>query len=317
MKTSLDSPRIGRRLILALFAGLGVAVVVALLVSYALTIWFWIYPDPIFGPRYRGLGEMFARAFLIVSTLLVLWRCHSVGAITLLRSGPGWQIWLFWAFLLGVLAAVVDPFANIRREENVIRYATSGMLVGTFVFLAFASLVSLRGWGDKLFLFLLGCIFLFGAADEVFMIHEWIGEHAGKDAASDIGLGVQDLTTLLPAIGGFVVAVALMIWLWRMRQAGGGLRPASQRAIYLFCAACGVFLIAMLLDSFDWFLEAKMNALLVWVFADGDPSALLQFLQDKVLIKHLSNTVEEVLELSAATLFCAMALVIRDDRVSC
>lgn len=317
MRTSGQPPKFGLRVVLPLAMGLAVALLIALLVAYALTIWFWMYPDPIFGPRYRGLGEMFARAFLIVSILLVLWRCLSTGAIRLLRSGPGWQIWLFGAFLLGVLAAVVDPFANIKREENFIRYATSGMLVGAFVFLASASLASLRGWGDKLFLFLLGCIFLFGAADEVFMIHEWIGEHAGKDAASDIGLGVQDLTTLLPAIGGFVVAVVLMNWLWRMRQAGGGLRRASQRAIYLFCAACGVFLVAMLLDSFDWFLEAKMNALLVWVFADGDPSALLQFLQDKVLIKHLSNTVEEVLELSAATLFCAMALVIRDDRVSC
>ena len=46
--------------------GLLLGVVLGLVVAYAVTIWFWHAPEPLFGPRYRGLAEVFSRVFLVV-----------------------------------------------------------------------------------------------------------------------------------------------------------------------------------------------------------------------------------------------------------
>lgn len=258
--------------------------------------------------EFEEFDELFARAFLAVAVL-----CFSVilirkGIWRKVIAGPKWLRLLAVAGILGMASATLDPLHSISHEYNVIRYWTAGFLTWGGVALIAAAIVRSYSLLYRILAAALGALGLLAAFDELFELHEALGNSMSGQVPSSVPVNSQDLTTLSVAVVGFFCAIVGFLAIRVLdRFPNYRLAPGARLSAKLFIGACLVFLCAMLLDSFDVYLERWMNIALLGLLGEG--SRVHSFLDAQDLIIRVSNCLEEFLELGSAALLVACGMV--------
>ena len=285
------------------------AVFFSLFLAYPGTLIMWSGMTARGNDDFDYYAEVFARLFVCSLVAAGLFICWKNKALVFDRTRPRWLRGALAVLAAGFGLSALDPVNAISQEENVIRYFTSGFLLAASLVLVPASLRAGRLLFDRVVGIGFAVLFTLAAVDEVLELHEGAGDLISTTERQVMHVDTQDLTTLFVALLGIVGSVVAFFGLRILKRFPRfGVTPRHERSVYLFCAACLVFMAAMMLDSFDWAVEDGVNAILALaVFArDG---ATFAFLEAQGLIIRAANSVEEFLELTAAMLFFAMAQV--------
>lgn len=281
--------------------------VLALALAYAGTVALW------WGLSARGIldfeyyAEAFARMFLACLVGAGVVAAWARGALLFDRNLPVSRRAAFWTLFAGFVLSALDPFNAISQEMNVIRYFTAGFLVAAGVVLSLGAVRAGERLLDRVAGLGLAAVFVLGAADELFELHEDAGGMISADSAQVMSIDTQDLTTLAVAALGIVLALVAFAGLKILSRTRFRVGRRHTLSVYIMCAACLTFMAAMLLDTYDWAVENGVNALLRTAFLDP-VGATYAFLDSQDLIIRAANSLEEFLELTAAMLFLLLAL---------
>lgn len=254
------------------------------------------------------LFELFARIALAVG--IGLW------AVALLWLGkvPRTTSWglkpqLFFAvYGAGVIASLLDPSNAVRAELNVIRYPTALVLTIAGALFLFSALSERRPLILRLAIGALGTLLILAATDEIFQLHEELRTGDAGSVNGAIPIDGQDLATLVVAVAGISVAFAVRHFL--RTAVNRGFKPVEDRIISAadyFLAAGLVFLLAMLLDTFDVVLTDAA----AWCLATVLPPDHMIFGEGRLdgYTEYFANSLEEFLEYGAAILLLATAYI--------
>jgi hypothetical protein len=224
-------------------------------------------------------------------------------------DGLGRRIWRALAVTAGMLLLIfaLDMRNQLMHEYSWIRYPTAiALILAGSIALVIAKRSGPRhrvAWA------ILGAGFLFGGFDEVFQLHEAIPNLVRIENDTIAGVW-NDLSTVLL----FLIGVAVVVVLWRKLRADGpegGLPAWLMRGYW---TAMFVFGLSQFFDTADRFFRIGLE-----YGADGLAAAGHRFPDYWYLIASpvvLLNSIEEILELTAAVLFFACTwhyLKVRDD----
>ncbi len=248
---------------------------------------------------HKGLSyEMAMRVYLFFVYALCVGVC---GLWTLRRGMAVHRVVLsFFVFtLFSVLVVFIGDRHHIVMEEwSWIRYPSAAMLYLAGALAFYLGYLVLKKTGSRkelLFLIPGGIALLFAGTDELAQIHEYLGRfiHTSKEIS-----GGNDLITIGYAIAIFIVLVTV---------ARVCMRECAKRSHLLWptlILGVSAFTVSVLFDTFDIIFKKKIHTLATILASDP-----FHIFQDQwYLVYHpriFFNSVEEVLELTAATAFCA------------
>lgn len=254
----------------------------------------------------RVQDELFARLF--VFWVIVLFYAAILGGKSI-RSRFSAQRWFFILlvlFALGAAFALGDPNYLISDEYNLIRYWTAGVLGVAGVISVLCSLDSKYALPDRLFGFAFGLLLMLAGGDELLQYHEHMSGQIDTILSTGSQLSGQDLVTLGFAVLGAVAVLLAVLALRFLPQAKKIIQDGRYNKTFSFFAlAVFVFLAAMLLDTFDWYLQLSANSLLRTVFGPSIENEALRWYGEDY-VTYAANSVEELLEYLAALLFLMM-----------
>jgi sugar lactone lactonase YvrE len=157
----------------------------------------------------------------------------------------------------------------------------------------------------QFFWYILFLAFTFAAADELFVLHERAGKVMHRvmsflpiERNPLFAIEMQDLITVGYAVAGIGLALVVLVYFWNsfhMKMLFSGVDTIQYPFILL--AAATLYFMSVLLDTFDWLGES---------------------IAQTIDLVYLANATEEVLELTAASLFAAafsVALLESNDKV--
>jgi len=289
---------IGRSIVASVTA---VALVVACFAfaSFALPWWFnaWetvasrILPD-----------EAAVRAYLAVGFGLAL-------AVAGLRGWHGWSLGArrTWISLAAGFALLLVIFAldesELRREPSWIRYPTGGALGAagitglTLAVMAFRRRAGLLR-AETLFWVAIGCAFLFLGGDELFEFHEQIGKALESSDSDAVPRLSQNAVTALYAL----LALLAFPVLWKLF--GRHLVATYPWLLRGYATGIAIFVAS---QAFDLLNKPALRGLRRWGHERVGAGELLPDLW-YVLYRprHVLNSVEEVLECTAAILLLVL-----------
>lgn len=250
--------------------------------------------------------ELFARLFLIWIMLFFYIPLLVSKTVRSRFMTERWHLILLVLFALGAAFAVGDPIHLVREEYNWIRYWTAGALGIAAVTSVLNSLSNAHRLLDRLLGGAFGLLLGAAAGDELFQLHELGDSKLDVFLPSDSQLAGGDMVTLaVAALGAVAVGVAVLAWRFlpwakalllerRYRRAG------SLLALGIFC-----FSVAMMLDSFDWYLEQLVDQLRATILGRSGTNDVPLWLGVNNA-KQAANSLEELLEYLAALCFLMM-----------
>ena len=250
--------------------------------------------------------EIFARLFLVwlllfVYGLLVLSRTVRSQLIT-----ERWHWVLLILFALGAACALGDPLHGVATERNWIRYWTAGVLGVAGVVAVVNSLSAEHPLLDRVFSGLFGLLLVTAASDELFQFHEQAGPQVDALLPSEFVLSGGDMVTLaVAAFGAAVVVMAVLVWRFMPRAKALLREPRYRRTFAMFALAVFSFLTAVMLDSFDWYLEHLTDQLRATILSQSEFNEVPRWLGVDY-ITQAANSLEELLEYLAAIFFLLM-----------
>ncbi|MBI4239804.1 hypothetical protein HY620_02370 [Candidatus Uhrbacteria bacterium] len=216
-----------------------------------------------------------------------------------------WTVCAVSCVMLGIVF-VGDTSSRLMEEYSWIRYTTFMFLISASVA---ACILAYHAWKARskaatALWFVIGSGFLFGAFDEVFQLHEWIGQ--GVEQSTHLPHVVTDLITVGYAVVGLCVVAVALVTLFRQYR-------DHFFAIGVFCAGGFVYLFSTLFDTLDMVASSKIKAFVSSRVEQGFivPDQWTLFWNPR----NMFNSIEEVLEQAAATLFFAgLALILVQRR---
>lgn len=302
--TNIDYPKLCLKALAALLCSLALAYATILILPLFLT--------GRLNSNYKDFDEIFARVFLLVALASLTFIAIRSGALHTIFKFGRWAKFLILAVGLGMVSAILDPFNFINEEYNVIRYWTAALLLWAALALFFASRTSHLSTLQKTAVVCLAILVMLGAADEIFQFHEFLGANVVTDTPDALRVSSGDFTTLFVALVGFIGAVISFSAINVLEQFFGlRLTRNIRTAVMLFIAACMVFLVAMILDTYDHYIERIANKVLAVLL--GADSAIMEFVVQNQFIIKLSNCVEEFLELTTAAILVCCGMVLLQD----
>jgi hypothetical protein len=259
-----------------------------------------IVPDPENLIAQKTLGEFIIRLILLLflgsSYVAILWNAPVRGWFLEQR----WRLLILVLFALGSVSAMADPFHPIRGEMNWIRYWTAGPLAFAGVLSLINAMRNVHPIPDRLFGAAFGSLLIAASADEIFEFHERAADFLATDLRLNSSVFANDLSTLVVAILGVVALCTAIL----VRRFGGRLGQLLQQPRYrlpmrLFAFSVVTFAVAMMLDTFDVYLQSGVDFLRgALISGAGDmPDRLWLALTD---VRALANSIEELLEFLAA-----------------
>ena len=302
VRTAHTSPAARAGILLALFA---TAIFLTLAVFLTLRRIGFVH-DPQTQTEYNNLTELVIRLillfFLAFSYTAILWNKPMFGWFREER----WRFIILTVFAVGLVFAMADPVHAVQREGNWIRYWTAGPLALAGILAIVSATRSIFSIPDRVFGGTFGCLLMAAAADEMFQFHERFGELLAPAMPSQ-AQSANDVPTLLIALSGVVVLGALIL----LRHLGGSLGQLMRQRRYrlplgLFAIAVITFLAAMMLDSFDIYLQNAVEFVRSQ-FADGPGDIQDRFWITLTDVQPLANTVEELLEFLSA--LCLLMMI--------
>jgi len=258
-----------------------------------------------------AIVELFARLFVL--WLILPFYTAILLSKTVRNQFPTerWFLIMLILFALGAAFAVGDPYHVMLNEYNWIRYWTAGVLGVAGVISVLSSLSSAYRLPDRLFGGFFGLLLVAAAGDELFQFHE----HAGLlidfywldyYVSSESKLHGQDLLGLGVAAFGVVAVVMAVLVLRLMPWAKELILDRKyRRTCSLFALAVFIFLAAMMLDTFDWYLEHLADRLLATILGISVANEVPRWLGFSY-ITVAANSLEELLEYLAALFFLMM-----------
>ena len=289
--------------------------VVALVVGYLGVAVLWAVLSD--AAHFEHYNELFARLYvctIVAAVLLYAWRR---GELLFDGAAPRWLRLAMGWLLAGFVASALDPFNAISFEDNVVKYFTAGFLLAAAYVLARGAIGKGFHLIERLGQAGVAVLFTLAAIDELFELHEEAGEALSHTQETIMTVDSQDFLTLFVGVAGIFFAVMVYAGLkFLMNFTRFEVSRRYELSIYVFCAACLVFLTAMMLDSFDWVVEEAINATLRTFFFGTVQNPTYAFLDEQNLIIRAANSLEEFLELTAAMLFFVMAKLFNAPRAA-
>lgn len=245
---------------------------------------------------YIGLG-----LFLIVFTVaaIVLWRRHLLWWRYALATLGGALGVIFFVFIF-------DQKWSLTEEYSWIRYPTALALFAAGGFLLWAVKKQLLNFKQKMAFWLLGAGLFFAGADELFLIHEFIGGRL------QTLFKLPDFTTDLITAGYGLIGLAVLIFIFQTLRR----MPTTHRLrvfFQLYFFGIFLFILATGFDSID-------GLLFEWLRRFTDALALrgYEFSDAWFIIwqpKEFLNGWEEILECTAAIIFAfgAYLMLVKDS----
>ena len=288
----------------------------SLILAYVLVLTLSLFFADGLNSQFEDFDQIFVRAFLTVAVVTLTLIAIRWGLMRHFYEHGRWAKVLTYAVGLGMASAVLDPSSSIDRENNVIRYWTSGLLVWAALALFFASRTSHLPAYQRVAVAFLGFLVMLGAIDEIFQFHEFLGDTVITDTPDALRVDSQDFITLFVALVGFVGSVVGLAAIHASeRFLGLKLARGIRKSAMLFISACIVFLVAMMLDTYDHYLENFVNNVIAAVLETD--SSILEFTEKHEFIIRLSNCLEEFLELmTAAILVCCGMVLLQEQNLT-
>lgn len=192
---------------------------------------------------------------------------------------------------------------------NFIRYPTAIVLTVSGLLLLRAALIRNRHVMLRVLSGGLGALLIVAAADEILQLHERLAVVVGSGYFNETtGISTQDMSTFLVAVAGILVAsIAHRIVRSFAERGVLGVGGREVAAAELFLAAGVAFLSAMLLDTFDDVFAGTARAGISLILPEGHTLISGQDLNSYFIL--LANSIEEILEFTAAVILLSMALV--------
>ncbi|MBI5022667.1 MAG: hypothetical protein HZC05_00660 [Candidatus Magasanikbacteria bacterium] len=240
---------------------------------------------------YIGLGF-----FLIAITAasIILWR----------RRLLWWRyalITLFGALFITFFVFVFDQKYSLTEEYSWIRYPTGGALFVAGFILFWATQKQLLEFKQKMAFWLLGAGLFFAGADELFLIHEFIGGRL------QTLFKLPDFTTDLITAGYGLIGLAVLIFIFQtLRRLPSTTRLRIFFQLYFF--GIFLFILATVFDSIDGIIFDRLKQ-----FTDALALRGYEFSDVWFIIwqpKTFLNGWEEILEATAAIIFAFGAYLI-------
>lgn len=246
--------------------------------------------------------EMSMRMGILFSTFLLL--CGFLVWLFLRGARQHWIVFLILAcaWLIGSGVLLFDTQNRLMDEYSWIRYATCFFLVlasGTSALLSRRAVRS-RFFGAAVLWGLVSFGFLFGAADEVFQIHEAIGRSFEK--TFKLPHLVTDLVTVAYALVALAVIIgALRVFFLRYREA--------LFSLGLLIVGGIIYLSSTLFDTLDVYGIQALKKI-ARVLSESPSHVFGDHWFFAWMPKTLFNSLEEVLEYTSSALFFAAVFVL-------
>jgi len=259
--------------------------------------------------KYKDISLPFEA--VIRFSIIIVYSIFLIGSSAWVARRGNLRHQILWGLLSLSFISLIIIFAGdtnhrIMEEYFWIRYTTSGFLIAA----AFASFLCARdSLKDKLNI-LAGCWMfigvglIFGAADEVFQIHETLGNIIEKNAF--LPHATTDLITLAYALISLAVLIIFTVLFFNNYR-------EKLFSLGLFFAGGFVYLLSTLLDTFDVYAlpflknsAEKISQNQNFIFND--------YLTLIWSPRNFLNSIEEVLEQTAAVLFFSAGIIIFIDR---
>lgn len=251
----------------------------------------------------ENVDEIFARVFL-------LWP-FAIFAVLFLLSPTvrrpfltqRWLLIMAILFVLGAAFALGDPIHPVRAEYNFIRYWTSGALTLGGIICIVGSVSGVRPVSDRFF-GIFFCVLLFAAAgDELFQFHEVKGRQLTASMPETAILQGSDTVTLSVALLGVIIVILAVFAARYLPWAKEKMeQPRYRRTFWLLALGVVILMTAMVLDSFDFYLEDLSLQLRASIFGFSEPGNVPLWFSDNFVMA-ASNSIEELFEYLAALCF--------------
>ncbi|NKB55832.1 MAG: hypothetical protein GKS00_05805 [Alphaproteobacteria bacterium] len=210
---------------------------------------------------------------------------------------------MFALFWLGAFFAVADPMHSMRSEGNWIRYWTAGVLISAGIVAIWNSFSRKHLLLDRLFGAAFGLLLIAAAGDELFQFHESTADSVGRFLPAGSVVSGQDAPTLAVGVVGFVGLCACLlvgrIVPWTRHFF---LDPRYRRTLFLLFIGVTIFLTAMMLDTFDWYLESMIEPIRSTFMGWSGLGEVPHWI-GKQNLAQAANSLEELLEYMAAISF--------------
>jgi hypothetical protein len=278
----------------------------SLLIAY-LTI-FLLYEIQLFehSAHAEQIKEFFARFFLLWLILAIYGSAFLSRGVRRRFTRERWAWVVIILFALGALFAMGDPLHQIRNEGNWIRYWTAGILGAAGTISAASSLNVKYPLLERLIGGFFGLLFLAAAGDELFQFHEQLGHKIDGLLSLELQTSGSDMVTLgVAAVGAVAVMTAALAWRFTPRVKTLFVEEKYRRSFAFMALAALSFLTAMMLDSFDWYLEHLADQLRATIMGHLGSNETPRWLGIDY-IGQAANSLEELLEYLAALFFLMM-----------
>ena len=250
--------------------------------------------------------ELFARLFLLWLILFLYVPLVLSKTVRNRFISAHWHGIMFILFAMGAATALGDPLHRVSEEFNWIRYWTAGVLVVAGVTALWSGLSSVRQLPERILGGVFGVLFITAAGDELFQFHELEGSRIEGYLPWESILSGQDTVTLGIAVLGVVVVMSCLLVTRYLPWAKAAFQEHRYRqAFSLFALAVFSFLTAMMLDSFDVYLEQLADQLRATILEHSGTTEVPRWLGINYMTQ-AANSLEELLEYLAALFILMM-----------
>jgi len=265
-----------------------------------------LFEFPAFADNSKTAQELFSRLLLLWPIVLFYGPLIFIEGVRNRFISERWILIALMLFALGAVFALGDPYHEIRGEANWVRYATAGVLGAAGIIAIAYSVSSKHRLHDQLFGGLFGFLLVTAASDELLQFHERAGGAIEDVLPSGAQISGQDTVTLAVAvIGTIALVLAALVWQFLPWSKALVREPRYRRTFSFFALAVVSFLAAMLLDSYDWYLERLIGQLQASILGTSELIEAPKWLAVGY-VSQAANSLEELLEYLAATFFLMM-----------
>lgn len=261
---------------------------------------------PLFNPIETLLNTTLPYEAVIRFSLLWVWfglLIISLPRLAQRGAFPHRVLWMMMAFSFVLLAIIFagDTHNRVMEEFSWIRYSTSGFLLLSALGAGALSFFEWRKrtrtlslvWG----IFSLG--FLFGAIDELFQLHEWIG--ATVEQVTQLPHIFTDLITVVYAVIALIILILFFTLSWKRSS-------HTTFPLGIFLTAGATYALSTLFDTLDISATAGLKTIAT-TLSQNNSFIFRDWFSLLWAPRNFFNSLEEVLEYASAVLFSGAVLL--------